>query len=74
MCDGGVRRGSDVVKAVAAGAVAAMAGRAYLYALGGAGEPGVDRLLSWFRDDVTRTMTLLGAASVRELDRSLISS
>ena len=74
LCDGGVRRGSDVVKAVAAGAVAAMAGRAYLYALGAAGEPGVDRLLSWFRDDVTRTMTLLGAGSVRELDRSLISS
>ena len=44
-CDGGVRRGSDIVKAVAAGATAAMAGRAYLYGLGAAGERGVDRVL-----------------------------
>src|SRR6185295_18236479 len=44
ICDGGVRRGSDIVKAVAAGATAAMAGRAYLYALGAAGERGVDRV------------------------------
>ena len=48
ICDGGVRRGSDIVKAVAAGATAAMAGRAYLYALGAAGERGVDRVLDWF--------------------------
>src|SRR3954449_4095171 len=60
ICDGGVRRGSDIVKAVAAGATAAMAGRAYLYALGAAGERGVDRVLQWFRLDVERTMTLLG--------------
>jgi L-lactate dehydrogenase (cytochrome) len=72
ICDGGVRRGSDVVKAVAAGATAAMAGRAYLYALGAAGERGVDRLLHWFRDDVTRTMALLGVSSIGELDRALL--
>ena len=42
ICDGGVRRGSDIVKAVAAGATACMAGRAYLYALGAGGERGVD--------------------------------
>jgi L-lactate dehydrogenase (cytochrome) len=72
ICDGGVRRGSDIVKAVAAGATAAMAGRAYLYALAAGGEPGVDQLLSWLRDDVTRTMTLLGAGAVEGLDRSFV--
>src|SRR3954452_9347200 len=51
ICDGGVRRGSDILKAVAAGATAAMAGRAYLYGLGAAGEKGVDRVLEWFRSD-----------------------
>ncbi len=72
ICDGGVRRGSDIVKAVAAGASACMAGRAYLYALGAAGERGVDRLLGWWRDDIRRTMTLVGASDVTALDRSLL--
>jgi L-lactate dehydrogenase (cytochrome) len=72
ICDGGVRRGSDVLKAVAAGATAAMAGRAYLYALGAAGERGVDRVLEWFRADLVRTMSLVGAATVADLDRSLV--
>ena len=72
ICDGGVRRGSDIVKAVAAGATAAMAGRAYLYGLGAAGERGVDRVLQWFRADVTRTMSLLGAGTIADLDRSLL--
>ena len=70
--DGGVRRGSDIAKAVAAGATAAMAGRAYLYGLGAAGERGVDRVLDWFRADLVRTMTLLGAATVGDLDHSLL--
>jgi L-lactate dehydrogenase (cytochrome) len=72
ICDGGIRRGSDIVKAVAAGAAAGMAGRAYLYALAAGGERGVDRVLSWFRDDIVRTMTLLGASSLAELDRALL--
>jgi L-lactate dehydrogenase (cytochrome) len=72
ICDGGVRRGSDIVKAVAAGATGAMAGRAYLYALGAAGERGVDRVLDWFRNDVARTMTLLGVGRIADLDRSLL--
>jgi L-lactate dehydrogenase (cytochrome) len=72
ICDGGIRRGSDIVKAVAAGANAAMAGRAYLYALGAAGERGVDRVLDWFRADVTRTMTLLGTGTIADLDRALL--
>ena len=72
ICDGGVRRGSDIVKAVAAGATACMAGRAYLYALGAGGERGVDRVLDWFRADLVRTMSLVGAAAVSDLDRSLL--
>jgi L-lactate dehydrogenase (cytochrome) len=72
ICDGGVRRGSDIVKAVAAGATAAMAGRAYLYALGAAGERGVDRVLEWFGADVERTMSLVGVGSVADLDRSVV--
>ncbi|HKH04800.1 MAG TPA: alpha-hydroxy acid oxidase [Acidimicrobiales bacterium] len=72
ICDGGVRRGSDIAKAVAAGATAAMAGRAYLYALGAAGERGVDRVLEWFRADLVRTLSLVGAGTVADLDRSLI--
>jgi L-lactate dehydrogenase (cytochrome) len=72
LCDGGVRRGSDIAKAVAAGATAAMAGRAYLYALGAGGERGVDRVLGWLRADLLRTMTLLGAGTIADLDRSLL--
>jgi L-lactate dehydrogenase (cytochrome) len=72
ICDGGIRRGSDIAKAVAAGATAAMAGRAYLYGLGAGGERGVDRVLSWFHDDLVRTMSLLGVGAVGELDRTLL--
>jgi L-lactate dehydrogenase (cytochrome) len=71
-CDGGVRRGSDIVKAVAAGATACMAGRAYLYGLGAAGERGVDQVLGWFGDDMRRTMHLIGAAAVDELGPSTL--
>ncbi len=73
LCDGGIRRGSDIVKAVAAGATACMAGRAYLYGLGAAGEPGVDTVLGWLRDDVHRTMSLIGASTIAQLDRSFLN-
>lgn len=74
ICDGGIRRGSDIVKAVAAGASAAMAGRAYLYALGAAGEAGVDRVLGDLRSGVERTMSLLGVGSIDQLDRTVLDS
>ena len=72
ICDGGIRRGTDIVKALAAGADAVMAGRAYLYALAAAGETGVDTLLGWWREDIRRTMALIGASSIPELDRSFL--
>ena len=72
LVDGGIRRGSDVVKAVALGAKAALIGRAYFYALGAAGERGVDHVLRLFDADVRRTMALIGAGSVKELGRELL--
>lgn len=72
ICDGGVRRGSDVVKALAAGAGAAMAGRAYLYGLGAAGERGVERVLEWLGADMVRVMSLLGVSRISDLGRDLL--
>jgi L-lactate dehydrogenase (cytochrome) len=72
ICDGGVRRGSDIVKAVALGGRACMAGRAYLYGLGAAGERGVDHVLGLLDADVRRTMALVGASSIAELGRDLV--
>jgi L-lactate dehydrogenase (cytochrome) len=73
ICDGGVRRGSDIVKAVCLGARACMAGRAYLYGLGAAGEQGVDFVLSGFQADTRRVMALLGATRISDLNRALVS-
>jgi L-lactate dehydrogenase (cytochrome) len=72
ICDGGVRRGSDIVKAVALGARACMAGRAYLYGLGAAGERGVDYVLGLLDADVRRTMALVGVGRMSELSRDYI--
>jgi L-lactate dehydrogenase (cytochrome) len=72
ICDGGVRRGSDIVKAVALGATACMIGRAYLYGLAAAGERGVDGVLKMLATDVERTMALSGQRSVAELGPHLV--
>lgn len=73
LCDGGVRRGSDIVKAVALGADACMIGRSYLYALGAGGERGVDQALRLLVEGMRRTMALSGVTSVKELDRDLLA-
>jgi isopentenyl diphosphate isomerase/L-lactate dehydrogenase-like FMN-dependent dehydrogenase len=72
LVDGGVRRGADVVKALALGAKAAMVGRAWAYGLAAAGEPGIERVLAILRQDIDRTMRLAGAATVADIDRSLV--
>jgi L-lactate dehydrogenase (cytochrome) len=72
LMDGGIRRGSDIVKAICLGARAVLVGRAYAWALGAAGGPGVARAIEILRTDVIRTLRLLGCSSVRELDRSFI--
>ena len=71
--DSGVRRGSDVVKAVALGADAVLAGRAPLYGLAAAGEPGVARAIELLRTETARTMAMLGARNVGEVDAALLS-
>jgi isopentenyl diphosphate isomerase/L-lactate dehydrogenase-like FMN-dependent dehydrogenase len=71
--DGGIRRGTDVVKALCLGARAVLCGRAYAYGLSAAGEAGVARAIEILRVDVERTLRLLGCASVRDLDRSYVN-
>jgi L-lactate dehydrogenase (cytochrome) len=73
ICDGGVRRGSDIVKAVCLGARACMAGRAYLYGLGAAGEQGVDWVLQGMKADMKRVMALMGATRIDDLNRELVT-
>jgi isopentenyl diphosphate isomerase/L-lactate dehydrogenase-like FMN-dependent dehydrogenase len=70
--DSGVRRGSDIVKAVALGADAVLVGRAPLYGLAAAGEAGVTRALDLLRFETVRTMAMLGARTVEEIDSSLL--
>lgn len=72
LLDGGIRRGGDVVKALCLGARAVLVGRAYAYGLGAGGREGVARAIEILRNDVARTLKLLGCASVAELDRSYV--
>ncbi len=70
--DGGVRRGTHVLKALAAGATACSFGKAFLFSLGAGGQQGVERLLQNMQDEIRRNMILMGCKSVKELDRSKI--
>ena len=70
--DSGVRRGSDVVKALALGADMVLAGRAPLYGLAAAGEAGVSRALDLLHAETRRTMAMLGARSLAEIDQHLL--
>ncbi|MGD0737970.1 MAG: alpha-hydroxy acid oxidase [Terracidiphilus sp.] len=73
LMDGGIRRGTDIAKALCLGARAVLCGRAYAYGLAAAGEAGVDRAIEILRTDLDRTLRLLGCASVTELDRSYVN-
>jgi L-lactate dehydrogenase (cytochrome) len=72
LLDGGIRRGSDVVKALALGAHACLIGRAYLYGLGTGGERGVDHAIGILRDEVCRSLQLCGVRTPAGLDRSFV--
>jgi len=70
MMDGGVQRGTHVVKALSMGAKAVGIGRGYLYALAAAGQPGVERALALFKAEIERDMKLMGVARVGDLSRA----
>ncbi len=72
ICDGGIRRGNHIVKALALGANAVSVGRAYLYGLAAAGQPGVEKALSILKDEFERTLALAGCNAVNKLGRSYI--
>ncbi|MGB7848362.1 MAG: alpha-hydroxy acid oxidase, partial [Candidatus Acidiferrum sp.] len=74
LMDGGVRRGSDIVKALCLGARAVLVGRAYAYGLAAAGPAGVARAIEILRADFERTLRLLGCASVADLNRTYIET
>jgi len=71
--DGGIRRGTHVLKALALGAKACSFGKGYLFALGAAGQQGVEAILQKMKDEINRDMILMGCKSVKELNRSKIA-
>jgi L-lactate dehydrogenase (cytochrome) len=73
LMDSGIRRGSDIVKAICLGARAVLCGRSYAYGLAAAGEPGVTRSLEMLRNDLERCLKLLGCPSVNALTKSYVS-
>jgi L-lactate dehydrogenase (cytochrome) len=74
LMDGGVRRGSDIAKALCLGACAVLIGRAYGYGLAAAGEAGVTRAIKILKDDLDLTLTLLGCPSIDALDGSYLAT
>ncbi len=67
--DSGIQRGTHVLKALSLGAKACAGGRLYLYALAAAGQPGVERALSLFKEEIERDMMLMGCQTINELSR-----
>lgn len=74
LMDGGIRRGSDITKAICLGANAVLVGRAYVYGLAAAGEAGVARSLEILKSDLDRTLRLLGCSAIAKLDRSYLDT
>lgn len=73
LLDSGIRRGSDVVKALALGADATMVGRATLYGLAAAGEAGASRAMDLLRTETARTMAMLGLTAIDQIDRAALA-
>ena len=72
--DGGVRRGSDIIKALCLGATACSMGRAYLYGLAAGGQAGVDRTVTLLQSELKRSMMLLGCDDVKKLGPQYLTS
>jgi L-lactate dehydrogenase (cytochrome) len=70
--DGGVRRGTHILKAIAAGAKACSGGRMYLYALAAAGQPGVECALNNMKTEIERDMRLLGVSNISQINREML--
>jgi isopentenyl diphosphate isomerase/L-lactate dehydrogenase-like FMN-dependent dehydrogenase len=71
--DGGIRRGTDVVRALALGAKACLVGRPYMYGLAAGGQAGVERVLDIFRDEIDNTLMLLGCGRAADIDGSFVA-
>jgi L-lactate dehydrogenase (cytochrome) len=71
--DGGIRRGTHVLKALSLGATACSFGKSFLFALGAGGQQGVEQVLKRMKDEITRDMILLGCKSIKELNKSKIA-
>jgi len=72
--DGGIRRGSDVVKAIGLGAKAVLLGRGYAYGMAAAGDAGIERAIEIFRADIIRTLKLLGCSSISQVDSNYVTT
>jgi L-lactate dehydrogenase (cytochrome) len=72
--DGGIRRGADMVRAMALGAKACLLGRGYAYGMAAAGDAGIERAIEIFRADIVRTLKLLGCPAITQLDSSYVAT
>ena len=72
ICEGGIQRGTHILKALSVGAKACSGGNMYLYALASAGQAGVERALSLYKSELERDMKLMGCTKISELNRSNI--
>jgi 4-hydroxymandelate oxidase len=73
LMDGGIRRGTDILKALALGAKAILVGRPVLWGLAVAGETGVQHVIEILRDELSLAMALSGCAKLQDIDRSLVA-
>ena len=72
ICEGGIQRGTHMLKALSVGAKACSGGRLYLYALASAGQKGVERALGLYKNELERDMKLMGCTNIKELNRANI--
>ena len=72
ICDGGIRRGTHILKAMALGATACSGGRLYLYALAAGGQAGVEKTLSNLKSEIERDMKLMGVSSLSQLTPDMV--